>query len=317
MTSDRYQTWFGRTPQKGSSYANISNTSPSLGRVDVAAFLSRPYVLLDNAEWLPQHPARRDARRRSALRSLHVLSASASTDFKSAHDLTAKRDPRAVSSSSSSEAPTIFPGTGDPDGDLADEADEADDRGGVEATDPDDEDDDREGESEDSRCCDILRGAVSRRARFLGGDRDRDRVDDGSHTRVPPPAASTCTSSTSCPHHSASARAARSAGSAPRPGRDVEECSMAEAQSAHSSAPRSCARSAPARAWRCARGRCARTLKIAGRGASTARRSSRTARWWGDMLVVVEVWGTARHCVAAQTSAACGSRTRTRTSMSS
>jgi hypothetical protein len=58
---------------------------------------------------------------------------------------------------SSLEAPTIFPGTGDPESDLADEAN---DRGGVEATDIDEND--SEGESEGTRCCDTFCGAVSK-----------------------------------------------------------------------------------------------------------------------------------------------------------
>ena len=75
-------------------------------------------------------------------------------DLKSAHDLTARWHPLAVPSSL--EAPTIFPGTGDPESDLVDGADN---RGGVEATDIDEND--SEGESEGTRCCDIFCSAVS------------------------------------------------------------------------------------------------------------------------------------------------------------
>jgi hypothetical protein len=66
-----------------------------------------------------RRPARRDARRRSAIRPFHVLSGSASIDFKTTHDLTAARDPRAVPASP--EAPAVFLRTGEPESDLAGE----------------------------------------------------------------------------------------------------------------------------------------------------------------------------------------------------
>jgi len=137
---------------------------------------------------------------------------------------------------SSSEATAIFPRPGDSESNLTDDTDERDDdvaeddRERVDATDMDVDKD--EGEGEGRRCCNALYDAVSRRARFLGGD----CVDAALLVRCWPASGSTVFISMSIfsslrPHLAASASAARSAGSAPA-GEDIDECSIAEAQSA-------------------------------------------------------------------------------------
>ena len=183
------------------------------------------------------------------------FSASASIDLKETQDpsLIPTRDLRLVSSSSSSKASSaISTGRGDSESDLEDD----DDRDGVDATDIAvvvDEDEgesegEGEGEGESSRGCDTLRGtAISRRARFLGGD------------RVDVAAAALRTGATtisSCSHSTASSRAANNAGSTT--GEVERACSTAQAHSARSSELRLCARSAVAMMRRRARGRSAR-----------------------------------------------------------
>jgi len=81
----------------------------------------------DGTEQPRRRRARRDARRRSTIRSFHVLSASASIDLKSTHDLIVARDPRAVRASP--EALAVFLRTGEPESDLAGEEDEDEDGG--------------------------------------------------------------------------------------------------------------------------------------------------------------------------------------------
>jgi len=101
------------------------------------------------------------------LKPFRFLSASAGTDFRSAHDLIATRHPRAP------EDPAIFPGTGEPESDLAD-ADEdeegtADDRGSVDTTnndvdeDKEDEENDSEGEGEGESCAAAMSSAAPSR----------------------------------------------------------------------------------------------------------------------------------------------------------
>jgi len=216
--------------------------------------------------------------------------------------------------SSSSEATAIFPGTSEFESDLADDTDEhdddvvaEDDREGVDATDMDVDKDKDEGEGEGSRCCNALHDAVSRRARFLGGD----CVDNAALLVRSLPASgsavfrSISVFSSLCRHLAACASAARSAGSAPA-GEDNDECSIAEAHSAHSSAPKPCARRALARTQRCATGLCERASKIVEHGASMSRRRVRMAWRCGELVVLKS--GEARQWVAVQTSAACGSR---------
>jgi len=298
--------------QEESLYANISKISPSLGRADASASSSQLYPRSDEVQHPRRHRGRRDARRRSAFRSFRVLRASASTDFKLAHDgLNVTRDARTMSSSS--EPTAIFPGTGDSESDLADDTDEhddddvaEDDREGVDATDMDVDKDEGDGEGEGNRCCNALHDAVSRRARFLGGD----CVDAALLLRSSPASGSAVFRSISVlsslrSHLAASVSAARSAGSAPA-GEDNDECSIAEAQRAHSSAPRACARRAFARTWRCATGLSERASKIVERGASMSRRRVRMAWRCGELVVLNS--GEARQWVAAQTNAACGSR---------
>jgi len=214
--------------------------------------------------------------------------------------------------SSSSEATAIFPGTGDSETDLTDDTDEhdddvvEDDREGVDATDMDVDKDKDEGEGEGSRCCNTLHDAVSRRARFLSGD----CIDAALLARSLPASGSAVfipmtISSSLRPHLVASASAARRAGSAPA-GEDNDECSIAEAQSARSSPPRVCLRRALARTRRCAGGLGERASKIVERGASMSRRRLRMAWQCGELVVLKS--GEERQWVAAQTSAACGSR---------
>jgi len=118
------------------------------------------YLFFGDSKRPQQHSAPRDVlvRRCSALRPFRFPSASASTDFRSAHDLIATRNLRAVISPP--EDPAIFPGAGEPESDLAD-ADEdeegtADDRGSVDTTnndvDEDKEDDENDSESEGESC---------------------------------------------------------------------------------------------------------------------------------------------------------------------
>jgi len=157
--------------------------------------------------------------------------------------------------SSSSEATAIFPRTGDSESDPADDTDEhdddvaEDDREGVDATDMDvdKEKDEGEGEGEGSRCCNALHDAALL-VRSLPAP--------GSVVFI-----SRSKFSSLRPHLTTSASAARSAGSAPA-GEDNDECSIAEAQRAHSSAPRACPRRALARMRRCATGLCERASKI-------------------------------------------------------
>jgi hypothetical protein len=181
------------------------------------------------------------------------LSASASIDLKSTQDpnLIPTRDLRLLSSYSSSEASAISTGTGDSESDLEDD----DDRDGVEATDiavvVDEDEDEGEGEGESSCGGDTLRGIViSRRARFLGGDRVNVVAAAAAALRTGP------TTISSCSHPTASSRAASSVGSTT--GEAELACSTAQVHSAHSSELRLCARSALAMMRRRARGRSAR-----------------------------------------------------------
>ena len=164
--------------------------------------------------------------------------------------------------SSSSEATDILTRTGDSGSDLTDSTDEhdddvaEDDGEGVDATNMDVDKKRDKGEGEGSRCCNALHDAVSRRVRFLGGDcvdpallvRSKPASESGSAVLI-----SMSVFSSLCPHLTASASAARSAGSAPA-GEDNDERSIAKAQTARSSPPKACSHRALARTRRCPSG---------------------------------------------------------------